>query len=160
MHRKKYPLESLAHLKKDRAERATRALGKAVAARETLEGARKELERAREEARVATDLVRSKEQERLEEGSLTAGDLRREAAWQSRVNLEDRARAKGVDDARATEERARGAEASARKAVADARAEHETVLRHQQRFRLAAEKREEARDEEERTEMVRQKKKS
>jgi len=154
MRPKKYPLEPLRRLKKERAEATTRELGTAIAARETLQRGREEAEATRTAARARADAVRGEERAALEKGELSARDLARGGAWEQRVSAEDQARSQSVEKARSAEDEARRAEARAQRDVAVARAEVEATGRHEQRWTSAARKAEESREEETLAEVV------
>ena len=148
MRKKKYPLEPLARMKKDRAETRTRELGGAVAAREAIQNEREGKVRSREAARASANVVRALERTALEKGELTALDLARAGTWEVRVRAEDASRSREVDEAVAAGARARAAEATAKAKVAEARAESESVHRHEERWEAAGKKADEAQEEE------------
>jgi hypothetical protein len=154
MRARKYPLEPLKRLKKDRAEAKTRELGGAITTREAAERRRLEAEAVREAERVRADVVRRQERASLEKGELTAKDLARGGTWEQRASAEDAERARGVERAQSVEEKARTVEAKAQADVALARAEVEATARHEQRFLAAAKKAEEATEEEALAEVV------
>jgi hypothetical protein len=160
MRRKKYPLESLARMKKDRVETKTRELGQAISTRETLERSRERKEADRDIAREGANQVRREERSQLEKGTLKVLDLAREGTWELRVRAEDAKRARDVDEARAVEAGARGAEAAAKGSVAEASAEEQSVQRHEERWKEAAKRTEEALEEESLAEAVRPKRES
>jgi YscO-like protein len=157
MRRKKYPLEPLVRIKNDRVEKKTRELGHAVVTREALEKSRQVKEADRDHARDAANHVRREERARLEEGTLKVKDLAQGGTWETRVQAEDARRVREVDEAAAAELGARAAEATAKTHVAEARAEHESVRRHEERWRAEARKVEDAREEEALAEIVRPK---
>jgi len=159
MQRKKYPLEPLARLKRERAETRTRELGEAVAAREALEKERAAKEADRERARDAASVVCREERARLEGGDLKVLDLVRGGIWETRVKTEDAQRGRAIERARAAEEEARATEAGAKLHVASAKAESESVQRHHARWDALAKNAEEAREEEAMSEAVRPKRK-
>jgi hypothetical protein len=148
MRRKKYPLESLAHLKKDRVDAKARELGAAVSAREAREAERVRKEAEREAARASADVIRTAERAALERGDLRAIDLSRVKVWDRRVQLEDLGRAREVDEARTAEDRSRAAEGAAKNDVATARAESESVEQHRKRWKAALRKGQESLEEE------------
>jgi flagellar biosynthesis chaperone FliJ len=160
MRRKKYPLEPLVRMKKDRVETKTRELGQAISTRETLEKSRERKEADRDIAREGANHVRREERSQLEQGTLKVLDLAREGTWELRVRAEDVKRTRDVDEARTAEAGARGAESRAKANVAEASAEHESVQRHQERWNTEAKKAEEAKEEESLAEAVRPKRES
>jgi hypothetical protein len=147
MRPKKYPLEPLRRLKKDRAGTKTRELGAAIVTREKAQKRREEAEVEREAERARADRVRGEELAALEKGELFARDLARGGAWEQRTSAEDAERARGVEKARSTEQESQAAEAKAQGSVAVARAEVEATARHEQRFWSAVRKAEESREE-------------
>jgi hypothetical protein len=157
MQRKKYPLEPLAQLKKDRAEIKVRELGKAVARREGLEKERKGQEAQREETRAKANVVRGDERALLEKGDLKVLDLVRGSIWESRIKVEDAERTRELEKALVAEGQARLAEEAAKGRVSEARAEAETVERHRDRWKSALHEKQEAEEEESLAEAVRPK---
>jgi|HubBroStandDraft_6_1064221.scaffolds.fasta_scaffold1672998_1 hypothetical protein len=154
MRARKYPLEPLKRLKKDRAEAKTRELGGAIATREMAERRRREAEVVHEAERARADMIRHAERASLERGELTAKDLARGGTWEQRASVEDAQRARGVERSLRVEEKARAVEAKAQSDVALARAEVEATAHHEQRFLAAAKKAEEASEEEDLAEVV------
>jgi hypothetical protein len=148
MRPKKYPLEPLRRLKKERAEQKTRELGTAIAARETVQRRREEAEGEQKAARARAEAVREEERSALVKGELFARDLARGGAWEQRVSAEDQERARGVEKARTREDDARRLEARAQGDVAIARAEVEVTARHEERWTSAARKVAESSEEE------------
>src|SRR5580658_1395504 len=118
MPRKKYPLESLARMKKDRVEAKARELGAAISTREAREAERGRKEADRDAARASANVVRTGERAALEKGDLRVIDLARGNVWETRVKVEDAGRTREVDDARTAEEKARATEARAKSDVA------------------------------------------
>ena len=157
MRRKKYPLESLAHLRKDRVDAKARELGAAISAREAREAERARKEAEREAARATADAVRTAERAALERGDLRAADLSRVNVWERRVKIDDLGRTRAVDEAQAEEDRARSTEGGARTEVATARAESESVERHRDRWQAVLKKGQESREEEAMADAVRPK---
>jgi hypothetical protein len=133
----KYPLASLARLKKERADGAARELAKAVSAREEADRRREEAEMARKQAEARAAHVRREERASLEHGELHAADLMRASAWEARIKAEDEGRARMVEAARATVGTKRRIEADAQAKVALARGEVKAVLRHETRWNEA-----------------------
>jgi len=148
MRPKKYPLEPLRRLKKERAEAKTRELGTAIVARETVQRRREDAEGEQKAARARAEAVRGEERAALEKGDLFARDLARGGAWEQRVSAEDQERARGIEKARSAEDEAKRVEARAQGDVAIARAEVEVTARHEQRWTSAARKAAEGREEE------------
>jgi len=144
----KYPLEPLAQLKKERAEAATRQLGKVIGARQEAERRRAEAEAAREQAEARAARVREDERVSLEAGELAAKDLHRREAWESRVRAEAADRARAVDEARAMVLARRRQELEAQAEVARARGDVEAVRRHEARWTSAQRRAREAEEEE------------
>jgi hypothetical protein len=148
MRPKKYPLEPLRRLKKERAEAKTRELGTAIVARETAQQRREDAEGEQMAARARAAAVRGEERAALEKGDLFARDLARGGAWEQRVSAEDQERGRGIEKARSSEEEAKRVEARAQGDVAVAQAEVEVTARHEQRWTSAARKAKESREEE------------
>jgi len=155
MRGKKYPLEPLRRLKKERAEAKTRELGAAIATRETVQRRREEAESERDSARARANAVREEERAALEKGELFARDLMRGGAWEQRVSAEDQARARGIEKARSAEDDARKVEARAQGTAAVAHSEEKATARHEQRWVATARKAEESREEDALAEAVR-----
>ncbi len=148
MRSSKYPLESLARLKKERADDAVRALGKAISAREDAERRRAEAEAAQKHAEAQAAVLRQEERASLEKGELSAADLVQANAWEVRVKAEDAERARKVEEARASSETKRRLEAEAQAKVAGARGEVKAVLRHEGRWNEARQRARDAEEEE------------
>ncbi len=144
----KYPLEALAHLKKERADVATRQLANAVSAREDAERRCAEAEDARKQAGARAAGVREAERVSLEKGNLSAADLVRKNAWEARVEAEDRERTRIVDDARSLVATRRRIEVDGRAEVARAHGELLAVHRHEVRWIQAQERVRETKEEE------------
>ncbi len=135
--RRKYPLEALSQLRRDRKEERARALG---AAQASAEAARAESERATEARRreqAALSSERSEQRARLEAGEATAQDLQQGERFlvgaMGRVNrlaLNEQAAERKLEEASRVEQRARGE-------LARAEADQRTLEEHRGRFQAA-----------------------
>jgi hypothetical protein len=157
MRPRKYPLEPLVRLKKERVESTTRQLGKAVLARESAERRHEEAASAQRQGDARASRVRTEERDLLEKGELSAADLIRANAWEVRVQTEGAERAHAVDAAQATMTTQRRRELDAQAEVARSRGEAKAVDRHEARWIAAREKVREAEEEEATSEAARPK---
>jgi hypothetical protein len=143
----KYPLEPLERLRDEKVDEATRALATAVAARDEAERRRRGAEKTSEDHEDAARALREKERAALERGELTAGDLMRADAWEARVAEERATLARGVEQAREAESRARASEAGAQGEVAARKSEAQVVAKDRARWEERARKRADDREE-------------
>ena len=149
MRPKKYPLEPLRRLKKDRAEAKTRELGTAIASRESIQKKRETAEAEREAERARANLVREQERAALREGrALRSQSGARGCVGAAHDRGGCRAWTRRRGEIQSAEEKARAGEAKAQADVAVARAEVEATARHEQRFWSTVRKAEESREEE------------
>jgi len=131
---RKYPLDPLARVRRDRRDLSGKELAQAITAREAAERGRAAAEAER--ARVAEETRRTKEAERaaLDRGQLSAGDLQRESAWAARARWDDEARAAAVDRTKEHESAARSSEERAKQRAAVADGEVKVVEKHRERW--------------------------
>lgn len=148
MRSKKYPLEALVRLRREKKGAAERQLGSAIAAREGAEKDRKEAEVERANAQARAAEVRDAESDALTRGSLSAADLQRQAAWQARVSWEDDEARRGIVGLAARETAAAEDEARAKGDATKAEADAKVVGEHRARWDLANKHAAEAAEEE------------
>jgi hypothetical protein len=131
---KKYSLDPLVRVRRERAVASVRELATSIQAREAAERTRCEAEAER--ARRAEEARRSHADEvtALEKGELTAADLQRQGAWQAREAWDDQARGEQVAAAVGQEKLARDLEARARSNLATAEGEAKVVTEHRGRW--------------------------
>ena len=148
MRPKKYPLDPLVRVRRERTDASVRELAGSIATREGAERARiaAEAERARR-AEVARQ-ARIAEEKALLGGELSAADLQRQAAWDARTQWDDQASAEEVKRAVERETTAREGEGRARSRVATAEAEARVVTEHRARWVAEGERAAEAAAEE------------
>ena len=148
MRSKKYPLEAVARVRRDRKDASARTLAVAIHEREEAERRRvlAEAERARLEAEATR--VRGAEAQALQRGELRVADLQRQGAWDARTRWEDEERARSVAALGEQEAAARAGESQARTAVALRDADVKVVSEHQARWDAAGRRAEEAAEEE------------
>jgi len=145
----KYPLEPLSRVRLKKVDDATRTLADAIHARLDAAIQAEQAAAARDEHASKSRETRNAERAALEGGALTAADLARENAWAIRAATEQAALARGESEARATETKALGDEAAARRGVAARKADASVLDKHQERWRHEIEKAREAKEEEE-----------
>ena len=145
---KKYPLESLVRVRKQREDAALSSHAAHITARALAERTRREAEEERACAEALAQRVREHERCALDRGELRVGDLMHADAWEARVKVEGERLARGVLEAASHESSARDAEARSRQELAHKKADVQVV--EKDRARWADEKRrgEEAKDEE------------
>jgi hypothetical protein len=137
--KKRYPLEPLVTLRRERAERRVRELGeaerRALAEKAALDDARAQREAAAARARAEAE----RERAHLEAGLARAHDLTR--AERHRVLVAQRVEALRTAERRAekSSDAAEQAVSRARAALGSARAEARVVERHEEHFRKAGE---------------------
>jgi hypothetical protein len=148
MGRKKYPLEPLARVRRDRVEASARELGAAVRLREEAEKNRVAAELERTHRLAEASEVRDGESRALGHGVLTAADLQRQGAWQARMHWEDEEAARAVSDLAAREEALRDSEGRAKALVAQREADSKVVLEHQTKWKDTERRAEDAAEEE------------
>jgi hypothetical protein len=132
---RRYSLEPLVPVRRERVERRSGELGSAAATRRKDQEAAHAAKVRHAEATRAAKIARDAERSQLERGSLTARDLVQGELHRAGVSvrLSELARA----EAAAAEKlaRAKASEARAKIALGSARAEEDAVLRHRGRFR-------------------------
>jgi len=130
MHPKKYPLDPLVRLRRDRVDDSVEALSAAIQTREEAErlhvAALAERTRQAEQAQR----VRDAEANALGRGEISVADLQRQGAWEARTQWEDQEQALHVARAHEREAAARGGEGEARAGVAKAEADSKVVTKH------------------------------
>jgi hypothetical protein len=155
--RRRYPLESLAELRRAKVGAATGRLAEASrareAARQTLAGAEARL--GDHEGYAAR--VRRAESEALDQGKLCAADLARGADWALRAGSEGAALAESVRRAVQGESVAADAESVARSALASRRSEAKVVEKDATRWHAEQRKRADGREEQDASEAWRPK---
>ncbi len=109
-------------------------LGHAVRTREAAEVSRQTAEREREAGELRAQAIRREEAARLDKGELRAADLLHAQAWEQRECSETVGLAQAVERAARHLESSRLAEATARAALARAKADLEVVVKDQARF--------------------------
>jgi hypothetical protein len=155
MRSKKYPLDPLVRVRRERVDASVRDLATSIQAREAAERIR--LEAEAERARRAEEAERSRASEAvaLERGELTAADLQRLGAWEARTHWDDQARGEQVTAALGQEKLARDGEGRARSHVATAEGEAKVVTEHRGRWVADGERAAEAAAEEQASEVWR-----
>jgi hypothetical protein len=132
MRPKKYPLDPLVRVRKERVDASVAALAKSIRAREVAEDSRAVAEAERLRAAEEAKRTRGNEAEALARGELSAADLQRQASWQARTQWDDAERARRVVIAREQEARALEAERGARAGASDAEAAAKVVTKHRE----------------------------
>ena len=137
---KRYPLDPLVGLRRDKVEASTRDLAAAIRAREAATSAR--LAAEAEQARLAAEArkLRAAEEAALAGGRLSAADLQRGAAWGTRTAWDDQAGAEQVATAAAREAAAVDGERRERSKVAATEAEAKVTDEHRDRWHADAER--------------------
>lgn len=151
----RYALEPLADLRRSKADEAATGLAAAVAGRDASERQRRAAEQRREGHDAQAAQAREAEHEALARGELRAADLARGDAWEVRVATERAALTGALDQARASEEQARTAEAAARSELANREADARVIEKDRARWDEQQRKRAEAKEEEEAAEAYR-----
>jgi hypothetical protein len=134
MGKKKYPLERLLGVRKDKASARVKELASAIREREALERARLAAEQEQARARGEAARERDRVAESLAKGSLSAGDLARQAAWEARVEWDEAERQRKITTMKENEARAKEGEENARGLVRAAEAESKVVVRDRERW--------------------------
>ena len=146
---RRYPLEPLVGIRRERVERGAEAVAVAAQQAETAEAAAVALRGERLGTEAAADSVRASERTELEQGELRASDLQQAVRFDvgvsarlAEIGAREREAVERVREAEAAKERAKAA-------LGTARAEQKLVERHRQRFddseaRAASEREEEA----------------
>jgi hypothetical protein len=131
---RRYPLEPLIGIRRDRVARGAEAAAAAAKQTQTAEVAAEVVLRERAGTESAAEGVHTSERAALEQGGLRASDLQQAARFDAGVSArlaEIRTREQKAAE-RVRE--ARSSEARAKAALGTARAEQKVVQRHQQRF--------------------------
>ncbi len=144
----KYPLEPLREHRDRHVDAATVQLGDAVRAREAADEARRRAEDERRAAEARAARLREEEAARLASGELCVADLARAEAWEHAAGAELDALGHAVARATNTLAAAHDAEAQARAALAQKKADLDVVVKDQARFDAGARKVREAAEEE------------
>jgi hypothetical protein len=140
MRPKRYPLDPLVRVRRDRVDTQVKALSMAVHTREEAERARLAAEADRARRTVEAEQVRAGEQSALARGELSAVDLQRQGAWEARTQWDDEERGRRVATARESEAAARGSEGDARAHLATAEANAKVVTEHRAKWVQEGEK--------------------
>jgi len=146
--RNKYPLDPLVRVREARVDGATRAVAAATRKAEDARAARIAAEASRARAAEAARAARESEREVLESGGLTAADLARADAWETRVQGEDQRLFGAVSRAAEAEAAAIAEEAAARAALAGDKADADVVAKDRAAWLDVARRRAEAAEEE------------
>jgi dTMP kinase len=130
----RYPLESLARVREEQVDAASRELAAAARRAEAAASARLAAQRSLDEdARVAAG-VRDGERAALAQGGLRAADLARAGEWSRAVEIGREQQRRALEQAAEADVRARQDEEAARARVAARQAEAEVVARHRGRW--------------------------
>ena len=148
MRPKRYPLDPLVRVRRDRVEASARSLASAIREREEAERVRLAAEAERARRAEEAKRVREVEASALDRGELSAADLQRQGAWEARTQWEDEQRARQVDAARERESSTRRGEGKAMAEVAKAEAGAKVVTEHRARWVKEGERKAEAAAEE------------
>jgi hypothetical protein len=134
MGKKTYPLDRLLGVRKDKVFARVKDLSGAIREREGLERARLAAEAEQARAREEATRERDRVAESLAKGSLSVGDLARQAAWEARVEWDDAERQRKITTTKENEARAKEGEENARGLVRAAEAESKVVVRDRERW--------------------------
>jgi hypothetical protein len=144
---RRYPLEPLVGVRRQRVEKRTGELGKAALERKKEQEAADAAKARHADARRSARSERERESAELERGALTARDLVQGVLHQVGVAARLSELARGEAAAADRLGRARAAETSAKGALGRAQAERDAVLKHRGRFRATLEKKQEVEQE-------------
>jgi len=144
----KYPLDPVREHRDRHVDAATVQLGDAVRAREAADDAKRRAEEVRREAEARAARVRDEEAARLVNGELRAADLARAEAWEHAAGAELDELGRAVARANGTLTAAHDAEARARAALAQKKADLDVIVKDQARFEAGARRVREAAEEE------------
>lgn len=146
---RRYPLQPLVGIRRERVERGAQAVAIAVKQARTAEAAAEAVRNERLETQATAGAIKASERAELEQGALRAGDLQQAVCFDAGVSA--RLAAIGARERKADEgvREARSGETRAKATLGTARAEEKVVQRHRQRFdaseaRVANEREEEA----------------
>jgi hypothetical protein len=135
--RRKYPLDALSQLRRDRKEERARDLGAAQASTEAARADALRASEARRREQAAVSGERSVQRARLEAGKATVQDLQQGERFlvgaMGRVNrlaLNEQAAERKLEEANRVEQRAEGE-------LARAQADEQSIERHRERFEAA-----------------------
>jgi hypothetical protein len=145
---RRYPLEPLVSVRRERVEQRSGELGSATAKRRRDQEAAQVAKSRHADARHAAKSVREAERGELERGALTARDLVQGELHRAGASARLSELARGEVAAAEKLARARASEAQAKVALGRAQTEKDAVLRHRGRFQGELAKKQE-RDQEE-----------